>query len=164
MFDAGLKLFRKVKEGIKQGAQEIYDWIKNTFTPNMASQLQSMGIQMQAAGTTTVRTPNGTMTVKKNAKGSVVEKGEIAFLEGDGAEAVVPLDQNKKWIHKVAQDMQNETYQYSASNPNIDKTIEELNQTIQELPLAIMNAIASGNVRIDVGNRDFGRLVKAVNA
>lgn len=39
------------------------------------------------------------------AKGGVLEKGQIGFLEGDGAEAVVPLHQNKAWISKVAQDM-----------------------------------------------------------
>lgn len=31
----------------------------------------------------------------------------MGLLEGNGAEAVVPLDQNKKWINAVAEDMQN---------------------------------------------------------
>lgn len=39
-------------------------------------------------------------------KGGVLKKGEIGLLEGNGAEAVVPLDQNKKWINAVAQQMQ----------------------------------------------------------
>lgn len=39
------------------------------------------------------------------AKGGVLERGQIGFLEGDGAEAVVPLHQNKAWISKVAEDM-----------------------------------------------------------
>lgn len=38
-------------------------------------------------------------------KGGVLEKGQVGFLEGNGAEAVVPLHQNKAWISKVAQDM-----------------------------------------------------------
>lgn len=38
-------------------------------------------------------------------KGGVLEKGQIGFLEGNGAEAVVPLHQNKAWISKVADDM-----------------------------------------------------------
>ena len=37
--------------------------------------------------------------------GGVLKKGQIGLLEGNGAEAVVPLDKNKKWIAKTAQDM-----------------------------------------------------------
>lgn len=38
-------------------------------------------------------------------RGGILGKGEIGLLEGNGAEAVVPLDQNKKWISAVAADM-----------------------------------------------------------
>lgn len=36
------------------------------------------------------------------ARGGVLKKGQIGFLEGDGAEAVVPLEKNTEWIKKVA--------------------------------------------------------------
>ena len=39
------------------------------------------------------------------ATGAVLRKAQIGILEGDGAEAVVPLDQNKKWIQATARDM-----------------------------------------------------------
>ena len=38
-------------------------------------------------------------------QGGVLEKGQVGFLEGNGAEAVVPLHQNKAWISRVADDM-----------------------------------------------------------
>lgn len=38
-------------------------------------------------------------------EGAVLEKGQTGYLEGNGAEAVVPLHQNKKWISAVARDM-----------------------------------------------------------
>lgn len=40
-------------------------------------------------------------------EGGVLERGQTGFLEGNGAEAVVPLHNNKKWISKVADDMDN---------------------------------------------------------
>lgn len=43
--------------------------------------------------------------IPKLEKGGILEKGQVGFLEGNGAEAVVPLDQNEKWIGRVAQDM-----------------------------------------------------------
>ncbi len=44
-------------------------------------------------------------TVPYLAEGGVLEKGQVGFLEGSGAEAVVPLHQNKQWISAVARDM-----------------------------------------------------------
>lgn len=38
-------------------------------------------------------------------QGGVLKKGQVGILEGNGAEAVVPLDRNKKWIARTAQDM-----------------------------------------------------------
>lgn len=38
-------------------------------------------------------------------EGGVLERGQVGFLEGNGAEAVVPLHQNKAWISRVAEDM-----------------------------------------------------------
>lgn len=38
-------------------------------------------------------------------QGGILEKGQVGLLEGKGAEAVVPLHNNKKWIAKTAQDM-----------------------------------------------------------
>lgn len=46
-------------------------------------------------------------TIPLLAEGGILEKGQTGFLEGNGAEAVVPLHQNKKWIHAVAEDMDN---------------------------------------------------------
>lgn len=44
-------------------------------------------------------------TIPYLEEGAVLEKGQVGFLEGNGAEAVVPLDRNDKWIRRVAQDM-----------------------------------------------------------
>lgn len=40
------------------------------------------------------------------AQGGVLARGQTGFLEGSGAEAVVPLERNKEWIGRVADDMQ----------------------------------------------------------
>ena len=44
-------------------------------------------------------------TIPTLEQGGVLERGQVGFLEGNGAEAVVPLHQNKAWISKVAADM-----------------------------------------------------------
>lgn len=44
-------------------------------------------------------------TIPTLETGGILEKGQVGYLEGNGAEAVVPLEKNKKWIRAVAQDM-----------------------------------------------------------
>ena len=41
--------------------------------------------------------------IPKLARGGILEAGQIGLLEGTGAEAVVPLENNKAWIAAVAQ-------------------------------------------------------------
>lgn len=42
------------------------------------------------------------ITLPRLAEGGVLKRGQVGLLEGDGAEAVVPLEQNTKWISRVA--------------------------------------------------------------
>lgn len=38
-------------------------------------------------------------------QGGILKKGQLGLLEGNGAEAVVPLDQNKKWVTSIVAEM-----------------------------------------------------------
>lgn len=42
------------------------------------------------------------------ARGGVLKKGQVGLLEGSGAEAVVPLENNAAWVRAVARDMARE--------------------------------------------------------
>ena len=61
--------------------------------------------------------------IPKLEKGGVLKKGQMGFLEGNGAEAVVPLDQNRAWISAVARDMNAET---GADNGKLQQIIDML--------------------------------------
>lgn len=43
--------------------------------------------------------------IPKLERGGVLKRGQIGLLEGNGAEAVVPLERNKAWIRAVAKDI-----------------------------------------------------------
>lgn len=45
------------------------------------------------------------LSLPRLATGGVLERGQVGLLEGSGAEAVVPLEKNTKWIKKVADSM-----------------------------------------------------------
>ena len=61
--------------------------------------------------------------IPKLEKGGVLKKGQMGFLEGNGAEAVVPLDQNRAWVSAVAKDMKLET---GADNGKLQQIIDML--------------------------------------
>ena len=49
------------------------------------------------------------LSVPKLEKGGVLKKGQIGLLEGNGAEAVVPLEKNTEWLDKIAARLNNAT-------------------------------------------------------
>lgn len=68
-------------------------------------------------------------------QGGVLKKGQVGFLEGNGDEAVVPLEKNTGWIDKVAEKING-----SASNNDVIKKLDEL-----------IKAITSMNIVLDTG-------------
>lgn len=93
------------------------------------------------------------------AKGGVLERGQTGLLEGNGAEAVVPLDQNSAWINAVAKDMENAGV--GGNSQQAQRIIELLETLLDVLPETMTAAFSS--MKFDVNNREFARLVKAVN-
>lgn len=98
-------------------------------------------------------------------EGGILEKGEVGILEGNGAEAVVPLDQNKKWISKVAEDMAAATGGVAGekANQTLDDILATLQAMMSALPDMLVDSLVEG-VRFDVDKREFGRLVRQVGA
>lgn len=45
------------------------------------------------------------ISLPRLARGGVLEKGQVGLLEGTGAEAVVPLEHNRAWLSRVAEDL-----------------------------------------------------------
>ncbi len=88
-------------------------------------------------------------------QGAVLEKGQTGFLEGNGAEAVVPLHNNKKWINAVAQDMAQ-----SGVGGTSDEMLAAFEAFTEELPDILEDALSK--MQFKVNNREFGRLVRAV--
>ena len=101
-----------------------------------------------------------TLNLPRLEQGGILEKGQVGLLEGNGAEAVVPLDQNHAWISAVARDMK-EAGVGGGNNQEIRELKEAFQDFVQNLPEMMADAFAS--MKFDVNNREFARMVKAVN-
>lgn len=71
------------------------------------------------------------------ASGGVLEKGQVGLLEGSGAEAVVPLERNKAWISRVAQDLfeiqlKNGSFQ-NGNNPQLMALMNHISEQLDKL-------------------------------
>lgn len=93
-------------------------------------------------------------------EGGILEKGQVGFLEGNGAEAVVPLDQNKKWINQVAMDM-NAAIGGTESTDLLRRILDAITAMDDAMAEKLTTAVA--DIRLDINNREFARMVRAVN-
>lgn len=74
------------------------------------------------------------------AQGGVLKRGQVGVLEGNGAEAVVPLEKNREWIHAVAQDFGREMSGgttvtinvYGAQGQDINELAEVISRKIND--------------------------------
>ena len=147
------KIFSSVFEGMKNAFKIPINWIID-------------GINSFIRGLNKLKIPDwvpgvggkglSLSTIPKLEEGGVLEKGQTGFLEGNGAEAVVPLHNNKKWVSAVAQDMAENGIGGAASNELLDAFLA----FVAALPDILLEAF--GNTKLSVNNREFARLVKAV--
>ena len=84
-------------------------------------------------------------------EGGVLERGQVGLLEGNGAEAVVPLENNQKWISAVANDMKG-----AMGGSNTEALLQEL----IDLQMRTIRLLAQGQV-IVLNEREVARTVRS---
>lgn len=113
VFSTGGKIFDGIKEGIVDAFKTVVNAIIRGINKVIALPFKGinkvlgkirdvsiLGVE-PFSFISTIDVPE----IPELAKGGVLKRGQVGLLEGNGAEAVVPLDQNKKWIAAVARQM-----------------------------------------------------------
>jgi hypothetical protein len=100
------------------------------------------------------------LSLPRLEEGGILKKGQVGLLEGKGAEAVVPLDQNRAWINAVARDMQN-----AIGGNGTVHVLEQILDAVKTMDEGMTEKLidAFEAMRFDVNQREFARMVKAVN-
>lgn len=110
VFSSGGKIFDGIKDGIANTFKTIVNGLigginKVISVPFKAINKALTSIRnVEVAGfkpftwINTISIPQ----IPKLYEGGVLKRGQLGLLEGDGAEAVVPLERNTQWIGKVA--------------------------------------------------------------
>lgn len=85
------------------------------------------------------------------AEGGVLKKGQTGYLEGDGDEAVVPLEKNTGWISRVAEQINKFSIE---TKSNIEGAVD-----VDKLSSTIKSDIGT---RIDEVNDKFDKLIELI--
>ena len=158
--------FKNLLNGVRSVFSSIASAIGNTFKKPINTIIS--GINSFIRGLNKIKIPDwvpgvggagfSIKTLPLLYQGAVLEKGQVGVLEGNGAEAVVPLHNNKKWISAVAQDMQSAGI--GGNSDAAQLLLEAFLAFVAALPAMLSDALDDKELAIN--RREFARLVKAV--
>ena len=112
VFSTGGKIFDGIKEGITEAFKTVVNAIIRGINKVIAIPFKAINNaldKIRSAEILGFRPFSGLISrfdipeIPELARGGVLSKGQMALLEGRGAEAIIPLENNKKWIAATAQ-------------------------------------------------------------
>lgn len=134
-------------QGIANGAEGNKTTLMQKLGKIMNEAFSSAYSNMNSGRTSSNTSTSSSYKTPHLAKGGVLKRGQIGFLEGDGDEAVVPLEKNTGWINKLADRLNN-----SGGGGDVVKKMDEL-----------IKAITSMNIVLDTGTM-VGEIAPAMDA
>ena len=150
----GSSLGKAMGDSVKSGINKVFSTIEKTINKGIGLINSAIRLANKLPGID-VGTLS-TISLPRLEKGGVLEKGQIGFLEGSGAEAVVPLENNRAWLSKVATDL-NELQGGSFRNGNSPEITSKLNRVID-----LLEDLAKMKICLDSGAM-VGELVPAID-
>ncbi len=139
----GSSLGKAMGSAVKSGMNKVISTIQSTINKGIGFINSAIRLANKLPGINV-----GTLSkisLPRLAKGGVLEKGQIGFLEGSGAEAVVPLEHNKAWLSKVAEDL-NELQggkQFAQDSTYINAALNQI--------MSLLERLTKMTVRLDSG-------------
>ena len=99
----GSSLGKTMGDAVKSGLNKVLSTIEKTINKGIGLINSAIKLANKLPGISVGTVPK--ISLPRLAQGGVLEKGQVGLLEGTGAEAVVPLENNRAWLSKVAEDL-----------------------------------------------------------
>ena len=123
----GSSLGKTMGDAVKSGMNRVISSIQGTINKGIGLINSAIRLANKLPGINVGTVPK--LSLPRLAKGGVLEKGQVGILEGSGAEAVVPLEHNKAWLSRVAEDL-HELQGGMGQGVNVSQILDKLNQII----------------------------------
>ena len=116
VFSTGGKIFDGIKEGIVDSFKNIVNSIIRGINKIIKIPFDELNRKLNAIRSIKIgnikpfeklwgENPLQVPKIQELERGGVLKKGQMGLLEGNGAEAVVPLDKNRMWIAQTAREL-----------------------------------------------------------
>ena len=150
----GSSLGTAMGNAVKSGMNRVISSIQSAINKGIGLINSAIRLANKLPGINVGTVPK--VSLPRLAKGGVLEKGQVGLLEGSGAEAVVPLENNRAWISRVAEDL-NELQGNGFHNGNSSEITSLLNHVID-----LLEDLAKMKICLDSGAM-VGELVPAID-
>lgn len=170
VFSTGGKIFDGIKDGIVSAFKTVVNGIIGGINKILTIPFDKINEMLNKIRNVDVlgvkpfeglwkENPLAVPQIPELAKGGVLKRGQVGLLEGNGAEAVVPLEKNTQWIKRVAAEMSqqlgggtagsstnntvnNYTFNQTNNSPKALNRLEIYRQSKQQT--AFIKAVTSG--------------------
>lgn len=99
----GSSLGKAMGNAVKSGLNKVISSIQSSINKGIGLINSAISLANKLPGIKVGKVPK--VSLPRLARGGVLEKGQVGLLEGSGAEAVVPLEHNRAWLSRVANDL-----------------------------------------------------------
>lgn len=151
----GSSLGKAMGDAVKSGLNKVLSKIESTINKGIGLINSAISLANKLPGIKVGKV--GKLSLPRLAKGGVLEQGQIGLLEGSGAEAVVPLEHNRAWLSRLAEDL-NEIQQTNGSRMSDEALLQRINRIIE-----LLESLLGMNIYLD-SNVLVGELAPAMDA
>lgn len=151
----GSSLGSTMSNAVTSGMNRVISKIESTINSaiNMINKAIRLANKLPGINVGTI----GTIRLPRLEEGGILKKGQIGFLEGSGAEAVIPLDKNKQWISKVADEMKTQFNIEEPSSGMLEGLYGRMDRILEK-----MDALMDRSIFLDTGLL-VGEMTPAIN-
>lgn len=152
----GTKIADAIGGAVKKGINGVISMIENTINSGIRLINGAIGLINKIPGIEIGKIQN--LSLPKLARGGVLDDGARTVIAGeDGAEAIVPLEKNTKWIQMVANQLQGQLLTSSLKNPNSLSNMQERTE-FDNLVNSFKQALSE--MKIEMDDETMGRFVE----
>ena len=145
VFSSGGKIFSGIKEGIASTFKTVVNGIISGINKVISVPFSTINGALSTirnisiagispfSGLPSISTPQ----IPLLYRGGILKRGQVGLLEGNGSEAVVPLEKETGWINRIAQKM-NEYQANTPVNTELVSKMDEMIRTFKTVKSAIV--------------------------
>ncbi len=130
----GSSLGKAMGDSVKSGMNKVISAIQSSINKGIGLINSAITLANKLPGIKVGKVSK--VSLPRLARGGVLEKGQMGLLEGSGAEAVVPLEHNRAWLSRVAEDLhqiQQERPETQVQSQDLTQIVDILSQIAQML-------------------------------